>query len=169
MFNKREEEYNLFFLKKVKLIIPKIDFEIKKVNFLIILKYTLTGKLPWFTVLLFLRNIFINHSVKFSIYIAVLNNKVISHAFVQKRDFQVKFLGERYLEIGPISTRKQYRNNYVASSLINYILQDDKNVYYSIVRKKNITSNKFFTKFSSYESTILRRNFFFISRYINNN
>jgi hypothetical protein len=146
----------------------KIDnkFSIKRLNTLKFIYYLIINKLPFVLLLIFIKNIFVNKSTTFSIYIIKYNKEIVHYTILQRRNNQFKIQFEKNsIEIGPSKTKKEYRNLGLYTFLINYIIKiNASNRFFSIVYSDNVQSNSVFRKFG-YSRFVLRKNKNIVSHY----
>jgi len=129
-----DETYNLIILNKIRFLL-----------------YVMLKRLPFELVLVLIKNIIINYSFKFDVYIILKEEVIIHYTVIQKRKYQVKMnYNSNVFEIGPSYTKREYRNKGHYTRLINTILKNEgKNKsFYSLIRTNNKESNKIFSKFS---------------------
>ena len=81
--------------------------------------------------LVFIKNIIINHSFKFNVYIIQKEREIIHYTIIQKRKNQIKVnLNNNHFEIGPSFTIPEYRNKGYYTFLINFILKKEKKIIF---------------------------------------
>lgn len=135
-----------------------------------VILFSLLKKIPFSLFLILIKNIILNFTIKFKIYIIKNNGEIIHYTVIQQRNNQLKgIINRKDFEIGPSFTKKEYRNNGLYTYVINYLLKTEKlNSFYSIVRLGNKESNKVFNKFCI-TSKKIKRYKYFISFYKNYN
>ena len=95
------------------------------------------------------------------------NDKIIANASANIMTFLLGDKIKKYIQIGTVMTKKEYRNNHLASNLINYIINEYKDKCDGIYLFGDISALEFYRKFGFQE--VSETKYYLKEKYINSN